>query len=208
MMKYLALGDSYTIGELVPYEENFPSQVVQQLQQKGIDLFLDKLIAVTGWTTDELAAGIYEQRPTPEYDWVTLLIGVNNQYRERSAQEYAVQFYSLLCQAIYFAQNKPNRVIVLSIPDWGTTPFNTERDVEQTSNEIDALNQLNREISLQLGVHYLNITESTRSHAQNTEYLASDLLHYSGKEYALWAEAVANIIFNETQAELAAQPGK
>lgn len=207
-MKYLALGDSYTIGELVPYELNFPSQVVAQLHHKGVKLELDKLIAVTGWTTDELAAGIYEQRPNPEYDWVTLLIGVNNQYRERPAQEYAVQFYSLICQALFFAQNKPEHVIVLSIPDWGTTPFNTERDVEQTSNEIDALNQLNREISLQLGVHYLNITESTRSHAQNTEYLASDQLHYSGKEYAVWAEAVANIIFNETQAELAAQPGK
>lgn len=207
-MNYLALGDSYTIGELVPYEENFPSQVCNILHQKEVNLKLDKLIAVTGWTTDELAAGIYEQKPKPKYDWVTLLIGVNNQYRGRSAQEYAVQFYGLLCQAIYFAQNQANRVIVLSIPDWGTTPFNIERDVEQTSIEIDALNQINREISLELGAHYINVTTSTREHAKNIEYLASDQLHYSGKEYAVWAEAVANVIYNETQADLAAQTGK
>jgi lysophospholipase L1-like esterase len=207
-MKYLALGDSYTIGELVPFELNFPSQVVVELNHKGVKLELHKLIAVTGWTTDELATGIYEQQPKPHYDWVTLLIGVNNQYRERPAHEYAVQFYSLLCQALYFAQNKPEHVIVLSIPDWGMTPFNTERDIEQTSKEIDKLNKLNKEISLQLGVHYLNITESTRTHAKDTDYLASDLLHYSAKEYAIWANAVANIIYNETQAELALQAAK
>jgi lysophospholipase L1-like esterase len=207
-MKYLALGDSYTIGELVPYELNFPSQVVAQLHHKGVKLELDKLIAVTGWTTDELATGIYEQQPKPNYDWVTLLIGVNNQYRERSAHEYAVQFYSLLCQALYFVQNKPEHIIVLSIPDWGMTPFNTERDIELTSKEIDELNKLNKEISLHLGVHYLNITESTRTHSKDTDYLASDLLHYSAKEYAIWADAVANIIYNETQAELALQAAK
>lgn len=207
-MTYLALGDSYTIGELVPFEQNFPSQVVAQLQNKGVAITLEKLIAVTGWTTDELATGIYEQQPKPPYNWVTLLIGVNNQYRGRSAQEYAVQFYSLLCQALYFANNQPEHVIVLSIPDWGMTPFNTERDVQQTSKEIDELNKLNKEISLKLGVHYLNITESTRTHAKDADYLASDLLHYAAKEYAIWADAVANIIYNETQAELALQAAK
>ena len=197
-MRYLALGDSYTIGELVPFEKNFPSQVVDILQEQGVQLKLQQLIAVTGWTTDELAAGIYAQQPAPNYDWVTLLIGVNNQYRERSTEEYAVQFYGLLCQAIYFAQNKPERVVVLSIPDWGMTPFNTEKDVAQTSAEIDAYNAIKKQISLNLGVHYLDITPSTREHAKDPHFLASDLLHYSEHEYAIWAKAVANIIYNET----------
>ena len=103
-MKYLALGDSYTIGELVNYNDNFPSQLVSILNEKGIEITLDKLIAITGWTTDELSLAIAKEKPSLDYDLVTLLIGVNNQYRGRSLEEYEWQFYSLLCQAILFAK--------------------------------------------------------------------------------------------------------
>lgn len=197
-MKYLALGDSYTIGELVEYSKNFPSQVAQKVSEAGRDLTLDKLIAVTGWTTDELAAAIANEKPSFNFDWVTLLIGVNNQYRGRSLDEYQWQFYSLLCQAILYAQGKPKRVIVLSIPDWGLTPFNKDRDKHQTSMEIDQFNTINKTITEHLGCHYIDITASSRLHAESLEHLASDLLHYSENEYAIWAEKATEVILTNS----------
>jgi lysophospholipase L1-like esterase len=194
-MKYLALGDSYTIGESVDYSENFPSQTAQLLNQEGLTEFkLCKLIAVTGWTTDELAKAIASEKPSHDFDWVTLLIGVNNQYRNRSAEEYSWQLYSLMCQSILFAKGNPKQVIVLSIPDWGLTPFNKDRDKTETSAQIDAYNAINMSISQEMGCHYIDITTSTRLHAEDTDYLANDLLHYSKKEYAIWANKVAEII--------------
>jgi lysophospholipase L1-like esterase len=193
-MRYLALGDSYTIGEMVDSHVAFPNQVVAILNAKKSDIHLENIIAKTGWTTDELALEISKQTPTHNYDWVTLLIGVNNQYRGRSLEEYEWQFYSLLCQAILFANGNAKRVIVLSIPDWGMTPFNSERDKTETSKQIDAFNKINRSITLKLQCNYIDITESTREHAQDEAYLAIDLLHYSEKEYAIWAQKVASII--------------
>ena len=190
-MKYLALGDSYTIGELVNYNDNFPSQLVSILNEKGIEISLDKLIAVTGWTTDELSLAIAKEKPSLEYDVVTLLIGVNNQYRGRSLEEYEWQFYALLCQAILFAKGESKNVIVLSIPDWGLTPFNTEKDKIETSNQIDAFNKINKEITESFGCKYIDVTTSTREHATNEIYLAEDKLHYSKEEYKVWAEKVA-----------------
>ena len=190
-MKYLALGDSYTIGELVNYNENFPSQLVSILNKKGIETTLDKLIAVTGWTTDELSMAIAIEKPSFDYDLVTLLIGVNNQYRGRSLEEYEWQFYSLICQAILYAKGIAEHVIVLSIPDWGLTPFNTERDKIETSNQIDNFNKINKEITLTLGCKYIDVTSSSRDHATNEIYLAEDKLHYSKEEYKVWAEKIA-----------------
>ena len=190
-MKYLALGDSYTIGELVNYSDNFPSQLVAILNKKGIEVTLDKLIAVTGWTTDELSMAIAKEKPSLDYDIVTLLIGVNNQYRGRSIEEYEWQFYSLLCQAILYAKGVAEHVIVLSIPDWGLTPFNTERDKIDTSKQIDSFNKINKEITLSLGCKYIDVTSSTRDHATNEIYLAEDKLHYSKEEYTIWAEKIA-----------------
>ncbi len=190
-MKYLALGDSYTIGELVNYNDNFPSQLVSILNEKGIEITLDKLIAITGWTTDELSLAIAKEKPSLDYDLVTLLIGVNNQYRGRSLEEYEWQFYSLLCQAILFAKGETKNAIVLSIPDWGLTPFNTEKDKVETSNQIDAFNKINKEITESFGCKYIDVTTSTREHAKNDTYLAEDKLHYSKEEYKIWAEKVA-----------------
>ena len=195
-MKYLALGDSYTIGELVPSNQNFPNQVVSLLQEKGKDCRLDKLIAVTGWTTDELAIAIEKERPAFDYDIVTLLIVVNNQYREKSLEEYRWQFYTLLCQSILFANGNPKHVLVLSIPDWGLTPFNTSRDAQLTSAQIDAFNAINQSITFDLGSNYIDVTNSSREHATDKNFLAEDLLHYSTNEYTIWAKKVIEIILS------------
>jgi lysophospholipase L1-like esterase len=189
-MKYLALGDSYTIGEKVAFEENFPSQLVQVLQKKAMDVKLHKLIGVTGWTTDELASAIEKENPDRDYDLVTLLIGVNNQYRNRSIEEYRWQFYALLCQAVLFAKGNVKNVVVVSIPDWGLTPFNTEKNPQMVSKEIDDYNAINKELSMRMGCHYVDVTDSTREHAKDEHYLASDLLHYSKFEYAIWADRI------------------
>lgn len=194
MIKYLALGDSYTIGESLPLAENFPNQLVKILQETNFEIYLDKIIAITGWTTDELAQAIYQQQPSCDYDWVTLLIGVNNQYRGRSIEEYAWQFYGLLCQAILFAKGNAQHVIVLSIPDWGLTPFNTTKDKIETSEAIDKFNVVNKMITEKMGCRYLDITSSTREHANNKQYLAEDLLHYSSAEYNIWAKDIASMM--------------
>jgi lysophospholipase L1-like esterase len=125
---------------------------------------------------------------------VTLLIGVNNQYRDRTLEEYYWQFYSLICQAILFAKSIPEHVVVVSIPDWGLTPFNKDRDKLLVTSQIDAFNNINREIALKFKTKYINITQSTRDHAEDTNYLASDLLHYSANEYKIWAEKIAREI--------------
>lgn len=193
-MQYLALGDSYTIGERVSYEKNFPSQTAQLLTQQGIPCSLKQLIAVTGWTSEELLCAIAAQKPSHNFDLVTLLIGVNNQYREQPVDTYRWQFYSLLCQAILYARGLANRVIVLSIPDWGLTPFNTQQDTQKVSTAIDSYNVVNREITQTMGCHYLDVTPSSRMHAQDEYYLADDKLHYSEHEYAIWAAGVSDLV--------------
>jgi lysophospholipase L1-like esterase len=191
---YLALGDSYTIGEQVPGQENFPNQVTRLLNLKKHAFQSPEIIAKTGWTTDELQEGIDRAAPLGNYDFVSLLIGVNNQYRGWSPDKYAIEFESLLKQAISFAGNEASRVIVLSIPDWGITPFAEGRDKQQIAREIDVFNAVNKEISLRYQVHYIDITPGTRKAAQDASLLASDGLHPSGKEYSIWAQQVAGII--------------
>lgn len=197
MYKYLAIGDSYTIGEQVAAEYNFPHQAVRLLNEQGISVAPPKIIAVTGWTTDELAAGIKAEDPKGPYDFVTLLIGVNNQYRGRSIEDYREEYTALLGQAIEFAGGSPKRVFVLSIPDWGVTPFAEGRDREQIAKDIDAYNAAKKDITLAYNCHWLEITESTREHGTDESYLVEDKLHYSGKEYAVWAERLVSMIAEE-----------
>ncbi len=192
-MNYLALGDSYTIGEKVDFKNNYPNQLVKILKEKGIKLKLKKIIATTGWTSDELANAISKENPKPGFDLVTLLIGVNNQYRGRSIDEFSWQFYSLLCQSILFAKSNPKNVIVLSIPDWGLTPFNKEKDKIKCSLEIDKFNTVVKYWAKKLGCSYIDITKSTRKNAENKRYLAEDLLHYSAEEYTIWAKKIASL---------------
>ena len=182
--RYLALGDSYTIGESVDPAERFPVQLARTL-----NLGEPQIIARTGWTTDELNAAIDEARPQGPFDLVTLLIGVNNQYRGRSADEYRTQFAALLQRAIGFAGGDPSRVIVVSIPDWGVTPFAEGRDRAQIAREIDRFNAIKREEAARAGAKWVDITPISRRH--DPALVAADGLHPSGRQYAEWVKAIA-----------------
>jgi undecaprenyl-diphosphatase len=182
--RYLALGDSYTIGESVPASERFPMQLAREL---GIDE--PHIIAKTGWTTDELSVAIDAANPQGPFDLVTLLIGVNNQYRGRSADEYRTQFAALLGRAVGFAGGDANKVIVVSIPDWGVTPFAEGRDRAKIAREIDQFNAINREEAARAGAKWVDITPISRG--SDPALVASDGLHPSGKQYAEWVNAIA-----------------
>lgn len=190
----LALGDSYTIGEGVPVFENFPYQTVQLLRKKGFHFHAPELVAKTGWTTFELAEHILHTSLNEHYDFVTLLIGVNNQYRNLESSEYKTDFEFLLKKAIHYAEEKPDHVFVLSIPDWGVTPFAKEKNRQKIATEIDEYNMLNKQIAQQYKVHYLDITTPLRSVADDDNFIAADGLHPSGKAYAQWAEMLARMI--------------
>ena len=192
----LCLGDSYTIGEGVPLHESFPYKLVQLLRKEGLDFHAPEIIAKTGWTTFELKDQIAHTILLDKYDYVTLLIGVNNQYRNLSAEEFKTDFEWLLNKSISLADNNPEKVIVLSIPDWGATPFAEGRDRVTIAAEIDAFNNLNESLSAGNHVHYVNITPGTREAANDETLLTGDKLHYSGKEQKRWAELVLHKIIS------------
>jgi lysophospholipase L1-like esterase len=187
---YLALGDSYTIGEAVSAAESFPYQLKEALLKQGHPVESLKIIAQTGWTTAELQTAIAAETLASSYDLVTLLIGVNNQYRGYALANYSAEFEQLLKQAIAFAGDDIEQVRVLSIPDWGVTPFAQKegRVAEQVAKEIDTFNAAAQEISEKLGVVFINITPHSRLAATDLNLLASDGLHPSGKMYAEWVQ--------------------
>jgi lysophospholipase L1-like esterase len=191
---YLALGDSYTIGEGVPIYENFPYLLVQQFRQKGLYFQAPEIVAKTGWTTFELAEHILHTNLNEHYDYVTLLIGVNNQYRGLNIKDYTSEFEFLLKKALHFAGENPARVIVLSIPDWGASAFAEGKDTETIAKEIDRFNEANKKISTEYKVQYIDITPGTREAAADTSLLATDGLHYSKSEHQRWASLVADAI--------------
>ena len=187
-IRYLALGDSYTIGESVAESERWPNQLAAMLlAEKNIQIDVT-IIARTGWTTSELWDGIQTNPPQGTYDLVSLLIGVNNQYRGYSVDEYREEFRFLLTKSIEYAGGDVNRVIVLSIPDWAVTPFAIGRDRVQISSEIDTFNTVNREETESAGAHYVDITPISRQASSDAALIAGDGLHPSGKMYTLWAE--------------------
>ncbi len=187
-LRYLALGDSYTIGEGVAAKGRWPMQLVHALRADGIGIADPRIIATTGWTTDELQAAIDQATPEPGFDLVTLLIGVNNQYRGRSLDEYLQQFQALLVRAIGLAGERPQRVLVLSIPDWGVTPFaaGSGRDLAQIARAIDAFNHEARIACGQRRVGFIDITPVSRQRGAEPGMLADDGLHPSAAMYALW----------------------
>lgn len=193
VMRYLALGDSYTIGECVSEEQRWPNQLAKlielspQFEASPIAVEVTA-IARTGWTTDELWQGMQEREITPPYDLVSLLIGVNNQYRGYDIEQYREQFIFLLNKSIEYASGDPKRVIVLSIPDWSVTPFAWGRDTSKIAQEIDAFNAVNREETQKADVHYVDVAPASREALDNGELLAPDELHPSGKLYAQWAQ--------------------
>lgn len=194
MYTYLALGDSYTIGEQVLYTDNFPNQTVRLLRERGMEVADPLIIATTGWTTDELQAAINEHRLSETFSIVSLLIGVNNQYRGRTVENFREEFTALLEQSIHFANGHSQHVFVLSIPDWGLTPFGEGKDCEKISREIDAYNKICKQVAERHSCHFIEITDSTREHAQQPDFLVGDRLHPSGKEYAIWSDRLAEKI--------------
>lgn len=189
-LSYLALGDSYTIGEQVMQSESFPYQLRINLSKQALNLTVPKVIATTGWTTGELIAGIKTETLAAKYDLVTLLIGVNNQYRGNSIDLYRTEFRELLKTAIIFAGGNTAHVFVVSIPDWGATAYAKQsgRDVQIIAKEIDAFNAVNKEETLKAGVSYTDITPASKKASANASLITTDGLHPSGKMYKEWVE--------------------
>lgn len=203
-LRYLALGDSYSIGESVEAAARWPNRLVEELRLRGLSLLPAQIFARTGWTTSELEAaltaaergasveladGELGHRPTPPYQLVTLLIGVNDQYRGHSIDSYRQGFAALLARAIGYAGGHAERVVVLSIPDWGRTPFAQvqQRDVARIGQEIDAYNAAALELTRKAGASFVDITDLTREAETRPELLAADGLHPSAIDYDRWA---------------------
>lgn len=189
-LRLLSLGDSYTIGEGVSDEERWPVRLAALLRAGGFRVGEPTIVARTGWTTDELSEGIDEARPAGPFDLVTLLIGVNDQYRGRSIDEYRGEFRALLARALRFAGGDPQRVIVVSIPDWSVTPFAVDRDRVRIAADIDAFNAVNREEAEWARARYVDITRTSRRGRGELGLVAPDGLHPSGEMYARWVELV------------------
>jgi lysophospholipase L1-like esterase len=193
---WLALGDSYTIGQSVPYEDNYPEQTMSVLNDSGIHFMHPEIIATTGWTTGDLLGAIAGKPvPATPYDIVTLLIGVNNQYQGGSLTEYQTQFTTLLQQSIAYAGNKASHVIVISIPDYAFTPFGKSAgDGARISYQVNAFNAINKQVTENYGARYIDVTDLSRKTGTDPAFIANDGLHYSAKEYHLWSEVLVTAI--------------
>ncbi|MEO9966336.1 MAG: SGNH/GDSL hydrolase family protein [Reichenbachiella sp.] len=187
--KYLALGDSYTIGESVAPDERWPHVLQGRLVGDGIKMEVPKIIATTGWTTDELQAAIDKEKPASNYDLVSLLIGVNNQYRGYPIEQYQKEFESLLKQSIAFAANRVERTFVISIPDYGVTPFAADKNPKKIGLELDEYNRLAKSICQRYKVAFIDITPGSRKAVSDESLVAEDGLHPSGKMYKEWVDA-------------------
>ena len=192
-LRYLALGDSYTIGESVSIKDRWPNQLANLLESEGIKADVT-IIARTGWTVDDLWHGIKSSPPEGTYDLVTLLVGVNDQYRGYPVDGYRQDFHFILEKAIEYAGGNPDHVIVLSIPDWGITPFAVDRDAILIGKQIDDFNNINLAESKLAEVHYVDITPISREAVADIALIARDRLHPSGKMYAMWAEKTLPIV--------------
>ena len=190
--RYLALGDSYTIGESVLENDRWPNQLAKRLEAQGISLDVTT-IARTGWTVNELWQDIQIDPPEGTYDLVTLLIGVNDQYRGYPTVGYRDDFRFILTIAIEYAGGDPDQVIVLSIPDWGMTPFAAGQDAQKIATEIDEFNSINWEEAEKAGAHYVDITPISRTVTADSPLIAADGLHPSGQMYSEWVNLVIPI---------------
>jgi lysophospholipase L1-like esterase len=194
-LSYLALGDSYTIGESVPPEDRYPAQVMRALCAQGYSCGEQPdIIATTGWTTGDLLRAMATDKPATGYQAVSLLIGVNNQYQGRSQEEYRMEFTELLKQAVELAGHKPAHVLVLSIPDYSVTPFAQSRDTAYIARQIDSFNLINSRISAEYHVNYLDVTAESRKAVADRSLIAGDGLHFSGKEYGIWASLMMPVL--------------
>ncbi len=195
-LSYLALGDSYTIGESVAQDERWPNQLTELLKKGGKQISQPRIIATTGWRTDNLENAVRIAKLKEEYDLVSLLIGVNNQYQGKPVEQFVVEFEALLNTAIRLAKGNKENVFVVSIPDYGFTPFGL-KNKEKISKEIDLFNTVSEEICRKNSVKYINITDTSREGLNNPDLVANDGLHPSGKMYALWAKRIAERIMEK-----------
>ena len=201
-MRILALGDLYTIGEGVSPAERWPVQLANRLRGLGLDVDEPAIIARTGWTTAELLAGMAAGKPAGPFDLVTLLIGVNNQYRGCELSEYRAQFRHLLRLSITLAGERPGRVLVLSIPDWSAAPFASSRGPaaqRQIAVQIDDFNQANRAEGQSAGVRYVDITPITRQKGAAAGWFAADGLHPAARMYSAWVELALPVVLEIIQ---------
>lgn len=199
---YLALGDSYTIGESVSETERWPVLLSNDLKERGIDLGLPKIIARTGWRTNQLMDSL-ESAPNiqEKYELISLLIGVNNQFQGRSVESFIPEFEALLQKAISLVADNTDRVIVLSIPDYGKVPFFRNRGGDAIGREIDSFNEASKTICDRYGVKYFDITPLSREVENDNELISSDLLHPSGKMYQLWVDLIIDDVANRLKNE-------
>ncbi len=197
-LSFLALGDSYTIGEAVKEYERWPAQLVKKLRQNGVAIGNPRIIATTGWTTDELMAGIAKTGIRRTYDMVSLLIGVNNQYRGYPVEQYEKEFEELLSNAIRYAAGIPENVFVISIPDYGVTPFTKDKGLNESKirSEIDTYNEIARRIVTSKNANFTDITIDSRNAKKDANLIAEDGLHPSAKMYAEWVEAIYASIYD------------
>jgi len=193
-IRFLALGDSYTIGESVSACERWPVQLTETLRARGLSVADPIIIARTGWTTDELMAGISKANLEGQFDLVSLQIGVNNQYRGKDIREYRLEFRALLQRAVAFAGGDAGKVIVLSIPDWGAMPFAQGRERPRIAREIDLFNQANSQETTLAGGRYVDVTVQSRLAAQDLDLVAADGLHPSGEMYATWVRVALPVV--------------
>lgn len=185
--RFLALGDSYTIGEGVRADERWPGRLAAELRLRGAEIATPDIVARTGWTCAELAAGIGAAAPTGPFDLVSLLAGVNDQYRGGSPDDYARAFAGLVDAAVAFAGGRAGRVLVLSIPDWSVTPFAEGRDRAALAAEIARFNAANRAAAAAVGARYVDVTPDSRRAAGDPSLLADDGLHPGARMHATWA---------------------
>ena len=205
---YLALGDSYTIGESVPANERWPIQLRDSLVERGLLVDETRIIATTGWRTDNLLAAIEgQQLATKNYNLVSLLIGVNDQYQQRPIEQYEPHFRELLDSCLFYAGYDTSSVFVVSIPDYAYTPFGQRRsNPDAISEQLDAYNAINRRVSQEYGLRYFNITPISRLGLSNTDLVAGDELHPSGYQYTLWVRAILTYLDERDLTTLAQQP--
>ncbi|MBE9585442.1 SGNH/GDSL hydrolase family protein [Mucilaginibacter sp. JRF] len=193
-LTYLALGDSYTIGEAVEADKNFPNQLAARMPQYGLNFNKPQIIARTGWTTDELIQAIGQQKPAGNFNLVTLLIGVNNQYRGYNINTYRTEFKELLATALAYAGGDKKHVFVLSIPDYSVTPFAQNSDKEKIAREIDQYNAINKAETENMGIAYVDITLISRQATTKPELIARDGLHPSAEMYSAWVTLFESIV--------------
>lgn len=193
-LRFLALGDSYTIGESVSESERWPVQLADSLSSKDIVVQETNIIATTGWTTDELLAGINEASPDSSYNLVSLLIGVNNQYRGYEISKYREEFELLLNKAITFAGGNAQRVFVVSIPNYGVTPFGKQRGEDRIRQELLEYDAIADSIAASYGIPFVNITPISEEAKEDETLVADDNLHPSGKQYTLWVEEILPVV--------------